>query len=355
METFAFDSKRLSEAVKAGLGQELIRKLATEKGISFDASLGEQIWKVPGMAMDAPPQSSLVTVGNAGIPYFLANWLDPKLIQILVAPMMAAVIAGEAMKGDWLTETAMFITIEGAGETSAYGDYSESGSSNVNTNFPQRQNFLFQSFMQYGQREMGRAGLAKIDWAAKQQEANALILMKALNYMYFYGVANLENYGLLNDPTLLPPLTPTYSWLTNSNATANTIYQDIVRLFIQLQSQSYGTVRVDSPMVLALSNTNAVALKYITQYNTNSVEELLKQNFPNLRIETAPEYLTSSGQLVQLIAEEVDGQRTLEASFSVKMMAHNMVVNSSSWRQKRTSGGYGTIWYRPFLCSQMLG
>lgn len=359
----AFDSKRLDDAVRAGLGKQILEKLAADYGIGFDASLGEQRFveinkrsaRYLGQPMAMDVQSELVTVSNAGIPFFLANWLDPKLIPILVSPMMAAKIAGEAQKGDWLTETAMFLTAEAVGETSAYGDYSQSGSSNVNVNFPQRQNFLFQSFLQYGQREVGRMGLAKLDWVSQQQQANALALMKALNFMEFFGVANLQNYGLINDPSLPPPLTPTFSWLTNASATANTIYQDIVRLFIQLQQQSGGTVQLDSPMVLALSPTNAVTLKYVTLYNTNSVEALLKENFPNIRIETAVQYLTPSGQLVQLIAENVDGQRTMEAAFSSKLMAHNMVVDTSSWRQKRSSGGFGTVIYRPFLVASMLG
>lgn len=354
METFAFDSKKLEAAVKAGQTAAIVQQLRQRKGIAFDASLGDLKFITPSMAMDAT-QSELVTVSNAGIPWFLANWIDPKVISILVSPMMAAVIAGEAMKGDWVSETVMFLTAESVGETSAYGDYSNSGSSNVNLNFPQRQNFLFQSFMQYGQREMERAGLAKVDWATQQQQSNALVLMKALNSMYFFGVANLENYGLLNDPNLYPSLTAQYSWLSSSSATANTIYQDVVRMFTQLQGQSGGTVRLDSPMVFACSPQQAVALKYITQYNTNSVEVLLKQNFPNLRIETAVEYSTNAGQLMQLFCEELDGQRTMEASFSVKLMAHNMVVDSSSWRQKRTSGGYGTVIYRPNLVVSMIG
>lgn len=372
-----YDSKRLSDAVKAGLTSEILRRLSAEHGIGFDGSLsrGETFplagrdtplaadmrfvdfekrrFLDSGMAMDV--QAELVTVSSAGIPFFLANWLDPKVIPVLVSRMMAAVIAGEAMKGDWLTETAMFLTAEAVGETSAYGDYSQSGSSNVNVNFPQRQNFLFQSFLQYGQREVGRMGLAKLDWVSQQQQANALVLMKALNFLYFYGVANLENYGLLNDPSLPPALTPTFSWLTSATATANTIYQDIVRLFIQLQQQSNGTVAVDAKVTLAMSPQNAVTLKYVTLYNTNSVEELLKQNFPNIRIETAVQYNTPSGQLVQLIADEVEGQKTMEAAFSSKLMAHNMVVDTSSWRQKRSSGGYGTVIYRPYLVASMLG
>lgn len=360
-----YDVKRLSDAVKAGHAPEILRRLKAEHGIAFDGSLGEQRFvemnrNGPPLALDMAMdvQSELVTVSNAGIPWFLANWLDPKVIPILVSPMMAAVIAGEAMKGDWTTETAMFLTAEAVGDTAAYGDYSNSGSTDVNVNFPQRQNFLFQAFLQYGQREVARYGLAKLDWVSKMQESNALALMKALNFMYFYGVTNLQNYGLINDPFLPAPITPQFSWLTSSSATANTIYQDVVRMFIQLQSQANGTVRLDDKMVLAMSPENAVALRNVTLYNTNSVEMLLKQNFPNLRVETAPEYgppYNTGGQLVQLFVEEVEGQRTVECAFSSKLMAHNMVVDTSSWRQKRSSGGFGTIWYRRFLQVSMLG
>jgi len=355
----AFDAKAFAQAITAGAGPALIADLAATKGIAFDASLGEMQWFKPGinmrdfkLACDA--QSELVTVTNAGIPSFLANFLDPKVIQILVSPMVGAQIAGETQKGDWLTETAMFLSVEYKGRTTAYGDYADGGTSGANVNFPQRQNFLFQAFLEYGQRELGRMGLAKLDWASQKQQANSLTLMKQLNEMYFYGVANLENYGLLNDPALPPSITAQYSWLSSASATAYTIYQDVVRMFIQLQGQSNGVVREDSNMVLAMSPQQKVALKQITQYNTNSVEVLLKENFPGLRIETAVQYATSAGQLVQLFCEELEGQRTMEAAFSSKLMAHNMVVESSAWKQKRSSGGYGTIIYRPFLVVSMI-
>jgi hypothetical protein len=361
----AFDSAKFAKAYQAGAGPALFQKLAREHGIHFNDALGEMKWLPPGvhkgstlaknwdMALDV--QSELATVASSGIPAYLATYFDPSLIPVLVSPMMAAVIAGERGIGDWLTEVAQFLVGEAVGETSAYGDYSMNGASNVNTNFPTRQNFLFQSFLQYGQREAGRMGLAKINWASEQQSANLMTLMKALNYMYFYGVPGLDNYGLINDPSLFASITPTYSWLTSSSATANTIYADIVRLFVQLQAQSNGVVANDEPMVLALSPINATTLKSVTQYNTNSVEVLIKENFPNLRIVRAVQYSTSSGQLVQLIAENVEGHRTLECAFSSKLMAHQMVVESSSWKQKRNSGGYGTIWYRPFLAASMLG
>jgi hypothetical protein len=95
------------------------------------------------MAQDAQP--ALITTSNSGIPAFLSTYIDPKLIEILVAPMKAAEIVGEEIKkGDWTTETAMFPVVESTGETSSYGDYSNNGVAGANTNFPQRQSYHYQ-------------------------------------------------------------------------------------------------------------------------------------------------------------------------------------------------------------------
>lgn len=350
----------IAKALRSGQAAAVLQSLRdceslTHRGDGFGMAFDESHVPPQLLAMDNV-QSVMATVASSSIPYFLANWFDPKLIATLVSPMMAAVIVGEAQKGDWLTETAQFATVEAVGEVSSYGDYSMSGASNANANFPSRQNYLFQAFLQYGMREVGRMGLAKIDWAAKQNEANALILQKALNLQYFFGQSGLVNYGLLNDPALPPALTATYSWLQSASATANTIYQDFVRLFIQLQAQSNGVIQMDAPMVFACSPQVSPVLTEVTQYNTNSVKRLVEENFPNLRLETAVEYgppINSAGNLVQLIVEEIDGQRTAECNFSTKMMAHNMIVAESSWRQKRVSGGFGTTIYRPYAIASM--
>jgi hypothetical protein len=362
MNAIAFDSKALDAALRAGHGPQIMRDLSLRAGINLeheqygDVRLARTTTPLHNYAMAMDVQPELASQPNAGIPAFLANILDPRVIPYLVAPMKAAVIVGdEQKKGDWVTETIMFVTVEQTGEVSAYGDYSNNGSSDVNANFPSRQNYVYQAFIQYGERELARAALAKLDWASQKQIANALTLNKYQNRMYFFGVANLANYGLLNDPALYASLTPQFSWLTSASATANTIYQDVIRLFIQLQAQSNGTIDNDAPMTLAMSPQQAVTLDFITQYNTRTVRDILKTNFPNLRIETAVEYQTSSGQLVQLIATEIEGIRTATCAFSEKMRAHQLVLDSSSWRQKRSQGGYGTVIFRNFAIASMIG
>lgn len=309
-----------------------------------------------GFACDAQP--SLITVSNSGIPAFLSTFIDPKLIEVLVSPMKAAeVVGGEVKKGDWTTKTAMFSVVESTGETSAYGDYSENGSSNANVNWPQRQSFHYQTMTQWGEMELETAGLARIDWANRQNIASILTLNKFQNLSYFFGVAGLQNYGLLNDPALsaaIVPVTKVGGGTGWAVATAQEINTDIQKLYKQLQTQAGGLVDLNTKMTLVMSPISEVYLTKTTDFNVN-VQDILKKNFPGLTVKTAPEYSTASGELVQLIVDSVEGQRTADTAFTEKLRAHPIIVQSSSFKQKKSQGTWGTIIYRPAFIAQMLG
>lgn len=322
------------------------------------------------LAMDAQP--TLTTTPNAAIPSWLTTLIDPAVFEILFAPNNGAKILGENRKGTWLDETAMFPTVEHTGEVSSYGDFIENGHAGANTNWPQRQSYLFQTVKEYGERELERAGLARLNWVSEVDKAAATVLNKFLNLTYFYGVASLQNYGLLNDPNLSASLTPAtkaaggVKWINASNqivATANEVYADIQSLFIQLVIQSGGLVEADAQLVLAMSPTSAVALTATNSFNVN-VFDLLKKNFPNIRFETAVQYgaLTAAnpqgvaaGNFVQLLVESVEGQQTGYCSFNEKMRSHPIVRGLSSFKQKLTAGTWGAIIRQPFGIANMVG
>ncbi len=307
------------------------------------------------LAMDAQP--GLITTSNSGIPSMLSTYIDPKVIEVLVAPMKAAEILGEEKKGDWITDTLTFPMIEYTGEVSSYGDYSMNGSTGANANFPQRQTYHYQTVTQYGEREIERAGLAKLDWVSKLNTASVLVLNKYQNLSYLFGISGLQIYGLLNDPRLVAAITPAAKaaggvlW---SAGTALEIYQDVVNLFSQLQTQANGLVSMDDAMTLVLSPTMAVNLSKISAFNVN-VRTSIKDNFPNTEIVVAPEYATTGGQLMQLIVKSKEGQETARCIFTEKLRAHPVITAESSWRQKKSQGTAGTVIYRPFLIAQMLG
>jgi hypothetical protein len=321
------------------------------------------------MAMDAQP--ALVTTSNSGIPAFLTTMIDPAVIKVLLSPNKAATIFGEVKKGSWLDETAMFPIVERTGEVTTYGDFAESGHAGLNTNWPQRQSYLFQVVKEYGEREMERAGLARINWAAEIDEAAAIQLMKYANLTYFFGVSGLQNYGLTNDPALSASLTPaakTYGgnkWVNAGVivATANEIYLDIQSIFLQLVKQSAGLIDQETQLTLAMSPQSATALTATNSFNVN-VADLLKKNFPNLKIDTAMQYgATSStnpqgiaaGEMVQMIAGSVEGQDTGYCAFNEKMRQHPIIRAMSSFKQKVTSGSWGAIIRQPFAIASMVG
>ncbi len=324
-----------------------------QRGIHFPQGAK---FHAPGFAMDAQP--ALVTTTNSGIPSYLTTMLDPKIIEILVTPMKAAEIVGdEVKKGDWLMDTTTFIVVESTGEVSSYGDYSENGMANANSNFPQRQSYHYQVITQWGERELERAGLARIDWANQQNKASVLTLNKFQNASYFFGIKGLQNYGLLNDPNLIAPIAPTseggnVTWPTKD---ALGVVADVRALFAQLQIQAPGLIELTTPMTLAMSPlSEAQGMTLTNNFNVN-VPDILKKNYPNLTIKTAPEYNTASGELLQLIATEIEGQRTASCAFTEKLRAHPVVVGTSNFKQKKSQGTWGTVVFRPIFISQMLG
>lgn len=299
------------------------------------------------LAMDAQP--GLTTVGNSGIPAWMLNYVDPQLIEVILQPTKAAEVFGEMKKGDWTTETATFMTVEPTGEVSSYGDYNNNGVSGVNVNFPQRQSYHYQVFTRWGEREVARAGEAKIDYVARVNEASVNALNRFQNKTYLFGVKGLQNYGVLNDPSLPASTAAAKTW---ANSTGEEVYESIRKLFQTLLKQTGGKIDMNTPLLLVCSPTASVDLTKTNQYNVNVIDQL-KKNFPNLRVETIPEYSAASGETVQLIVEELDGQRTLDCAFTEKMRAHNMVLEASSIKQKKSQGTWGAIIYRPFCIATM--
>jgi len=304
------------------------------------------------LAQDAQP--AMFQSQNAGIPAWMTQYVDPEVIRVLFSPMKAAqIVGGEIKKGSFSTKTMQFGQVESIGQVSSYGDYSENGMSEANLNWIYRDSYNFQTFTQWGELELEVAGDAQIGLGSEKQIASAFVLAKALNKSYFYGVSGLRNYGLLNDPNLSAPLTPTAQW-SLVGTTAQTVYDDIVRIVAKVITQTQGIVDADTPMVLAMSPTAALALNKTNQFN-NNVKVLLNTNFKNMRFETAPEYSTGSGELVQLIVDSLDGKKVAEVAFNEKMRAHAVVVGSSSYKQKKSCGTWGAIIRYPIGIAQMLG
>lgn len=322
------------------------------------------------VAMDAQP--ILTTTPNSAIPSLLTTFIDPDQLYILFAANKAARIlgaegTGERKKGDWTELVAMFPVLEHTGQVTSYGDYENGGSAGLNFTFPQRESYHYQTVCQYGEREIAMAAKAQIDIASQKQRGAVVALDKFQNNSYFYGVSGLQNYGIINDPALPASIQPGPKnfntqahgpWITGGviTATPNEIYTDIQSTYIQLVLQSDGLVEIDqeSELVLAMSPETMTALTAANSFNV-SVKKLLADNFPRMRMETAVQYNTAAGQLVQMIAMNVEGQESGYCAFTEKLRAHPLIQEMSAWKQKRSQGTWGAINRQPFAYASMLG
>jgi hypothetical protein len=344
-----------------------------DKGVSYEGAtsyLPEPFRRNYKLALDAQP--ALATNSNSAVMAMLTTYIDPAVFEILFAPLKAAKVLGEERKGDWLMETAAFPVVEHTGEVSSYGDHNNNGRAGANTNWPQRQAYLFQTIIQYGDRELERAGLARINWVSELNRSAADLLNRFQNLAYLYGISGLANYGLLNDPNLAAPISPGtkaaggVAWFNaggGPNATANEVYNDIVAIFNALVVANQGLIDKDAKLKLVMSPSSSVALTFTNSFNVN-VEDLLKKNFSNLEIETVPQYGVQTtansqgnvaGNLVQMIASEVEGQSTGFAGFNEKLKSFPIVREMSAYKQKQISGVWGAIIRMPVAFSQMLG
>lgn len=357
-------SKRMLEAKGIVLPRTMKRFLTVdekESGINL-------------MAMDAINglPGPLSTDPNAALPWMLTSTIDPEIIRILFSPLEFADILGERKAGTWTDQTWFFPYVESTGEVSSYDDYVNNGRAGANFNFPQLQSYLFQTILQYGDLQVDRAGLAKINWVSELGLAAADLLNRYQNLTYAFGVAGLQNYGILNNPNLSAALTPaTKAWggtgwfnAGSPAATANEVYNDVVALVTQLVSQTNGTLDIKSPMTLAMSPQSEIAMTFANSFGV-SVADLLKKGYPALEVKTAPQYgqqtttnpqgYSTAGNFVQLIAKSLMRQTVVYCAYNEKLRAHKIVPELSSFKQKQTSGSWGAPLRTPAGVSSMLG
>lgn len=305
-------------------------------------------------AMDAA--GPLLTSANTGIPDLLTTYVDPQVVDILLAPMAATRIFDEVQKGDMSTLTTVFMTVEQTGNTSPYGDFNGSGRSDGNINFPQRQNYGFQTIIEYGDKQLKMAGAARVNYASLMQTSAANTLARKANDVYLYGVAGLQNYGILNDPDLPTPTTPTTGTGGNTWALkiSDEIYADWTKIFNLLVSQTKGLIDRNSRLKAVMDPLTEANLTKQNQYG-QVLYDRIKLAFPNLEIVTVPQYATLTGNLFQLIAPALDGVPTGQMAYAEKQRSHGVVRELSAFKEKKSGHAWGTVLFRPFAVAQMLG
>lgn len=331
--------------------RQTIAKLASV-GIVLPDSVKSVSQEASAYANDAISLApTLQTTASAGIPAWMSMYVDRRVIDIQLAPMAAEKILPVVKKGDWTTQYAVFITAEPVGQVATYSDWSANGMSNANVNFPSRQNYIYQTWTEWGERQLAIMGEAGIDWAARLEVASSTVMAKFQNSSFLLGVAGIPNYGLMNDPTLPAPVAATVNWAT---AEPEDIANDVVAMVGRLIAQSGGLITGQERLVMALAPS---ALNDVNRTNSFglSAGAKIRQTYPLIEFVAVPEFDSATGRLVQLWAPEVNGQPTGEVAYSEKYRSHRIEMYSTTMRQKHSAGTYGSVIYLPWAVSSIIG
>ena len=322
-------------------------KEAASKGFVFPearAWIGQ-----PGMAQDA----ALISTANTTVPVELTAYIDPRVVEIMTAVRNARALFNEVQKGDWTTTYDKWAVSEFTGSSQPYTDYANSTTSGVNYDWMSREQYVFQTTITYGDKEVDVSAKAKIDLASQKQLSAANTLDIDSNKFALLGVSGRAIYGVLNDPNLPASEALGTAW-TSANAEA--IFNDInSKLFAKLSTRSGGHITYDTPLKLAVSPASIAYLGKTNSYG-KTVMEMLKNQFTNLEVVTIPELASlSAGDTIFMIAPELDGMPSAELPFGVKMRAGRLVPGLSHWSQKYVASTYGGIVYRPFCFASIYG
>lgn len=299
--------------------------------------------------MTIAQDTAMLTTPNAGVLALFTQFIDPEVTRILFSPNSLTEALQEVQKGDWTTSTMTFPVVEHGGKPVSYGDWNDNGTSTSNVNYHNRQSYNYQEFVRVGEKEAAIYGEAKLNWAAELEMAVTESLNKLQHEIYAFGVSGLQNYGVLNDPNLLPAIPVATAWDFSAPLA---IVADIQRAFKQMAKQANGLVKRTDDLILLMSPEQEALITSANDFGLN-VADYLKKSFPNLTIYSVPEYSTASGQVVQLILRKYQGSDTIQLAYAEKMRVHAMLPKASGWVQKRSQTTYGAIIRRPMFIVTM--
>lgn len=322
-------------------------------------------FKVDQVAMATRLANDAAAIANpaVGVPSALVTYIDPNVVPILFKAMRATQLFPEERRGDWTDQTMIFAVSEAAGGVTPYSDFTENVSSDVALEFPERANYLFETTIKYGDREVATAARAKVELVSEKQKAAAEVIAQAHNQFYLYGVAGKAIYGALNDPNLPASIAPisvnsASTWAdkaaANPTGIANIVYNDIAKLWAEIVANNGGQVDQTTEVVLALSPVSNTYLIMPNSFGLTA-QAILQQNFPNIRIVVLPELATDAGNMLFMVVPSLLGTQTGITAYSEKMVFGRVVPELSSFKQKAVGGTWGAVIKRPSLVGSMLG
>ena len=277
------------------------RELAARKPLQISAdSAANIVGQLPSLgihgieklsmdnALTGPPGRSGATASQ-----YLQAWL-PGIVRQMTTVRAIDRIVGMAQAGNWYDDVVVQQTSQPVGKAELYGDSSNIPLANYAHAYETRGIVRFEQGFEVTQLAEAREAAGQINMATEKRAASMQSLEIARNRLGFFGFFNgtTRAFGLLNDPGL-----PAYGAAAAKQYTAMTFDELVAEFssqFSTIMTQSGGNVDGNSNFVIVLPISYSTIL---TKPNTlgMTVMTWLKDNFPNVRIEYAPEFVAANG------------------------------------------------------------
>lgn len=305
-----------------------VKAIQEKFGIGMDsAALYDMMQSVQKtVAMDSNYVAPLSTPSITTPIQFLQTWM-PGFVNVVTRARKIDTLIGISTIGSFEDEEIVQGFAERTGSARPYLDDTNVPFSSWNTNFERRSVVRFEEGMQVTKLVEMRAGRMNYSDAEAKRSAAALALEIQRNYVGFYGYNNGANrtYGFLNEPSLLAYVnvpngaSGSSQW---SQKTMREIVADILAAAQTLRTQSGDLIDVKRTPITLATGTSVVDWLSQTSDFGYTPQKWLAENYPNIRIESAPELDAANGgaNVFYLYAEDFGDESTDDGRVFVQMV-----------------------------------
>ncbi len=318
-------------------------------------------------AFDASLQPDITTPSSPTPIQFLQAWL-PGFIHTITAPRNIDILVGRTTLGSWSDQQIVFSIRELTGKAREYGDFTNIPFTSWNVNQIARTIVRQEAGIEVGRLESEIAAKINLDDAAEKRSAAALVLEIVRNAIGFFGYNNGINltYGFLNDPNELPyTVVPVgASGFTEwEKKTASEIIGDLLLFLSTLRSQTKGFINPKTTkLTMAVATAVIDYLAVPTDLVTFTPLTWLKDNYPNIRIENAPELDGANGgeNVAYVYADRVEDTSTDDRAAFIQavpnlFMALGVEMKSKEYIEDYTNAMAGVSIKRPYALTRWSG
>lgn len=311
------------------------------------------------------PIAGVTTPSIAAQVQFLQAWL-PGFVRTITAARKIDELIGISTVGAWEDEEVIQGVLEPIGVAVPYGDHTNIPLSSWNLNFERRTVVRFEMGMEVGVLEEARSSRVRVSTSAEKRASAALALDIQRNRVGFYGYNSGANrtYGFFNDPSLpayvtVPAGTGGTTWATK---TMEEIVKDIRVALSGLRTSSRDTIDPKKASITMAVPTSRI--DFMSNINTLglSVNDWMRSNYPNVRIESAPELddANATAAVFYLYADKVDDgasddSATWVQAVPTKFLALGVEKRSKTYLEDYSNATAGVMAKRPFAIKRYTG